>query len=747
MTQDSLQRAKERYEDATDAFRDTRAQMLEDLKFSNPAKPEQWPADALKAREGRPCLTFDQTNQYIAQIVNDSRQNKPSIYCLPSDAKGSVKVAQALEGLVRNIEYSSRAGIAYDTAQEHAARIGLGWLRVIPEVISDEDNTQEPRIIRVNDPLSVLLDCDSTEPDGSDATDAFVESVWSKRKFAMQWPKAATTSWESDAVTWFTDDTVRVCEHFELKETESNRIMVRNDDGSMLTLTEDEYWQLAQQIGYKPPVAGNFKAKIRSVKWRKMSGAEVLEETDFPSEFIPVIPVLGYELYIEGKRQLCGMVRRMRDSQQAYNYERSSQIERVALEPKAPFVGPIEAFEGFEPQWASANTSNQAYLPFNGMDGNGNPISPPQRQGPPQMSQAFAQGGQQALNDLQASIGMYKSNLGAPSNAVSGRAKLQDRREGDTANFHYADNLSRSIEQLGRVVVDMTIRLTDTKRAARILNMDGTNDTITIDPKQEAPHQEQNGQVSINLTSGKYGVRVKSGPAYSTLREEAAENLTKIVGSNPQMMTILGPMWAKMQDWPEADKISRMLMAMAPPQVQAAAEDKAEHIPPALQAQMDQMKQQVEQLSKALEAAHTEVQKFETDKDAEHDKIAVSVYSAETARMVGMKEAMTPEALQIIVQNLVRDMLIAPPLGADEQQEDAPEQMPTPMTEPMPETAQQQPEAQQGPDKQDQLMEMMQALHGKIDQGNMMETHLVRGPDGRPSHTVKRMPQPINEQG
>ncbi len=284
--QDSLQRAKERYEDATDAFRETRAQMLEDLKFSNPSKPEQWPADALQARTGRPCLTFDQTNQYIAQVVNDSRQNKPSIHCLPSDAKGSVKVAQVLEGLVRNIEYQSRAGICYDTALEHAARIGLGWMRVIPEVTDPNTNEQQPRILRVQDPLSVLLDCDSTEPDGSDASDAFVETVMSKKAFERQWPKALTTSWDKNQAAWFANDSVKVCEHFEVEESESNRIMVRNPDGSMMTLTEDEYWQLAAQIGFKPEVAGNFKAKIRTVRWAKMTGAEILEETSRSYRFL-----------------------------------------------------------------------------------------------------------------------------------------------------------------------------------------------------------------------------------------------------------------------------------------------------------------------------------------------------------------------------------------------------------------------------------------------------------------------------
>lgn len=638
MAQDSLIRAKEKHRDAKEAFREMRAQMLEDLKFSNPAKPEQWEESIKTLRAGRPCLTFDQTNQYIAQVVNDSRQNKPSIHCLPSDANGAIKVAQALEGIVRNVEYASRASIAYDTAQEHAARIGLGWIRITTEIVDEDKNEQEPRILRVHDPLSVLLDVDSVEPDGSDATDAFVETTMSKKVFEKMYPKMTTASWDTDG--WFTDDSVRICEHFYTEEITQNRIMIRQDDGSMLTLSEDEYWQLAQQIGYKPPVAGNFKAKSKRVKWEKMTGAEILEQQDFPSQYIPVVPVLGYELWIEGKRSLCGMVRRMRDSQMSYNYERSAQIERIALEPKAPWVAAIESIEGFEDKWAASNTSNQACLTFNAFGENGEALPQPKREGAPQISTAFANAGQQAINDLQASIGMYKSNLGAQSNAVSGRAKMADQRQGDTANFHYIDNLSRSIEQVGRIIIDIIPRIIDTKRAARILNMDGTNDTVIIDPSQEAAHQEVNGKTTINLSSGRYDVRVKAGPAYSTLRQEAAQNLTDIVKSSPQMMSILGPMWAKMQDWPEADKISRMLMAMAPPQVQQAANDKQEQIPPQAQAQIQQLSEQLQQAGKALETASEHVDKLESGETIKMQElqlkareISVKEYEAETKRM------------------------------------------------------------------------------------------------------------------
>jgi hypothetical protein len=134
--------------------------MLDDLRFSNPADPQQWPEEVKRARSNavggpRPCLTFDQTNQFIFQVVNDARQNKPSIKVRPVDSGADIKVADALSGLFRHIEDVSRADIAYDTAMEYAARIGLGYFRINTRVLNDSTNEQEICIDRIADPLSV----------------------------------------------------------------------------------------------------------------------------------------------------------------------------------------------------------------------------------------------------------------------------------------------------------------------------------------------------------------------------------------------------------------------------------------------------------------------------------------------------------------------------------------------------------------------------------------------------------------
>jgi hypothetical protein len=611
MAQDTHRQALEEFENAREAMSEQYSKMREDLRFSDPSDPQQWDQLATQLRKGRPCLTFDRTNQFIAQVVNQGRQNKPAIHCMPADSQADIAVAEQLNGIVRHIEYVSRAGIAYDTALEYAARIGLGWFRVVPEVMRPETNEQEIRIKRIADPLSCYLEAGWTEPDGSDAMVAFIETIMPIAAFRRMWPKAKDQSWEGTPHGWFIDDKmVRICERFKVIEKKEHRIAIPSD-GQEVIVTEDEYHQLRQQTGIEIP-ARPFEVKTRKVRWDKLSGCDVLEETDYPSQHLPLIPVIGHELMVDGQRHLCGMTRRLMDSQRAYNYERSAFIESMAMQPKAPFMAAAEAVEGHENAWAALNSGNPAVLPFNHVDESGNQIPVPARVMPPAFPVAFAQGGQIASADMESAVGMFRANLGQPGGAESGRAKREDKVAGDTANFHYVDNLARSIEQLGRVIVDMIPRVYDTARQARIVGVDGKQSFVGIDPEMQEPVKKQGKKiVAINPNVGAYDVRVKTGPAYTTLREEQSEQLANMMQSAPALTPVLADLWVGAQDWPEAEKARKRLALMLPPQVQEAEADDGEDLPPAAMAQIGQLQQQVAELSAALEAAYDETQQME----------------------------------------------------------------------------------------------------------------------------------------
>jgi hypothetical protein len=620
MARDYLQEAKEAYADAKDAVREQHDRIREDFRFSNPSAPEQWDDWARKNRSGRPMHTLDRTNQYIQHVVNKNRERKTSAEIMPADSKADVEVAKRIKGIIRHIEYTSRADIAWDTAADHQARGGLGWVRVTPKIVNPETNEQEILIQRVIDPTSCLLDANSTEPDGSDSMLGFAETTFTKKAFERAYPKKKVLSFDTEG--WYSEDSVRICEYFKVVEKKSNRLTVSMPDGQTLTVGEDEYWDLAGKIGFQPQLIDQFVATQRTVKWCKISGAEILDETEYPSQWIGLIPVIGHEIWIDGKRYLCGLVRRLMDGQRLHNYEMSALTEALMVQPKAPFMVSGRAVDGREDEWQRLNSGNPSYLTYNDLDENGQPINAPIRLSPPNFPAAYANSANLAVQEMESSVGLYKSSLGQQSNAISGRAKLADKDAGETATFHFSDNMRVAKEHTYRIVLDMLPRVYSGRRQAKILGEDDQQTSVQIDDDGPAV-QRQGGKVTaINLGVGRYDVRVKVGPSFTTIREELGVKLQELGKGNPVLAAALMPMMMKLNDLPDADTIARVAIAMLPPEVQKAyhEEDTAE-MPAAAKAQIDEQGQQIQQMAQAMDQAGKVIQDLQSQVDAKNDEV------------------------------------------------------------------------------------------------------------------------------
>ena len=151
---DQLQEARDRFSIAKDAWDDDRRRYVEDLAFLN---GDHWPEAIKKVREdsNRPCLVVDKLQQYIRQVVNDSRQNRPSIKVRPVDSDADIKTAEVLQGLCRHIEERSNADIAYDTALECGVKGGFGFVRILTEYAHERTLEQEIDIKRFRNPPTV----------------------------------------------------------------------------------------------------------------------------------------------------------------------------------------------------------------------------------------------------------------------------------------------------------------------------------------------------------------------------------------------------------------------------------------------------------------------------------------------------------------------------------------------------------------------------------------------------------------
>jgi hypothetical protein len=177
-----------------------------------------------------------------------------------------------------------------------------------------------------------------------------------------------------------------------------------------------------------------------------------------------------------------------------------------------------------------------------------------------------------AANDMQLVSGQYQAEMGAPSNERSGIAIQQRQRQGDNATYHYIDNLATAIRFTGKIIIDLAPKVYDTPRVLKILQEDGTELHIQIDPSAPNAHQQvEDAEESLieavfNPKLGQYEVQADVGPAFATRRQEAFNALSQIATQNKELMGIIGDLVLKAADFPMADEAAERLKRMVPPQ-------------------------------------------------------------------------------------------------------------------------------------------------------------------------------------
>lgn len=605
-----LEEAKARLAVCVEAESEIRKLALEDLEFR---AGNQWPESIRQERQndGRPCLVINRIPQFVQQVTNDQRQNRPAIKVHPIDDQADDDTAEMIQGLIRHIEYNSNADVAYDTAFEGAVTSGLGYHRVVTGFASPTSFDQEIFIKRIRNPFSVFFDPYSQEPDGSDANFAFVVEDLSPDQCKEKHPDSElgsnTADWTSignSSPGWFENGSARIAEYFykEFKDV----TLCQLSDGTVIE--KDKLADLGMRMAELNPgqpvtiqIVNERQTKIPVIKWCKLNAVEVLEKTEWPGKYIPIIPTYGTDLYINGKRILEGIVRHSKDPQRMLNYWKSAETEAIALAPRAPFLVAEGTIEGYEGEWATANRRNHAFLTYRPKSIDGSPVPPPQRQAFEPAVQAITQAAMMAADDLKSTTGIYDSALGAQSNESSGIAIQRRNTQTQTSNFHFVDNLSRSIKHTGRILVDLIPRIYDTARSARILGEDGTQEIVKLN--QEHVDPDTGKPVLYDLSAGTYDVTVDVGPSYASKRQEAVSAMVETTRAVPQLMQIAGDIMIKNMDWPGAQEIAERMRKMLPPQLQDDGKGQAA-LPPQVQSQMQQMSDMIKKLSDGLHAAH-----------------------------------------------------------------------------------------------------------------------------------------------
>lgn len=638
-----------------------REKMRDDLLFCT---LDQWPKEIRNDREDvnqeggpRPCLTIDKINQYIVQVVNDMRQGRPGINIRPMDDAADVQTAKILKGIIRNIEDQSKADIAYATAGESAAKIGLGYIRVVTQYVSEDSFDQEIRIVSVPNTFSCILG-EHIMPDGSDSKKGWVieqipVETFKQENPGKKWKEDEFDDIGDDISYWRTDETVTVVEYYYIKRVLQTLYFLA--DGT--TMSEADYNKWPESAGPKPAMVKKRDSFKEQLKWCKMTGVEVLEKRDLPGKYIPIIEVIGRESHVDGKRILWGLVRPAKDSLRMYNYFASTITERMGLAPLSPVIGAVGQFSTAGDRWKKSNKVKYAYLEYDAIEVNGNQVPAPARSPASPVEAALLQQMQVIEHDVQTSLGMFKAATGESESQQSGRAILALQRESDTGTYHFGANQGVSIRHVGHVVLDMIPHYYDTKRVERILGDDGEVQTVQLDPEQEMSHRQipqADGSIQsiYNPGVGKYDVAVTVGPSYNTKRMEDQAIFVEMAkgASDPASAAAMRYLVVRNSDNPGAQEAARIFKALLPPQALQAIESK-EPIPPQVQAEFAKMHAQMQQMMEEgqklqqenmqLKAGvQTEAMKIEAKKAADHESNLLKAADAHDEHARAINDAM-----------------------------------------------------------------------------------------------------------
>ena len=702
---DLISTMKSRFTMAVSAYSESREDELDDLRFQagSPDNQWQWPADVLATRgsvqgqtiNARPCLTINKLPQHVRQVTNDQRQNRPSGKVIPADDKGDIEVAEIFEGVVRHIEYISDADVAYDTACENQVTYGEGYFRILTEYCDDNSFDQDLRIGRIRNSFSVYMDPTIQDPCGADAEWCFITEDLTKDEYERQFPDAMPLSvmmqqgvGDQSTSQWISENTIRIAEYFYYEHTPTKLNLYANNTNALEGTPEDKQMKA---LGMKPIKTRD--VDVKTVKWCKTNGFEMLESRNWAGKYIPVIRVVGNEFEVDGRLYVSGLVRNAKDAQRMYNYWVSQEAEMLALAPKAPFIGYGGQFEGYENQWKTANTTNWPYLEVNPdvTDGNGAVLPLPQRALPPMAQTGLIQAKMGASDDIKSTTGQYDSSLGATSNERSGRAILAREKQGDTGTYHFVDNLSRAIRYGTRQLVDLIPKIYDTQRIARIIGIDGETSIAKIDPNQAEPVKKIVDETGIviekiyNPSVGKYDVCVTTGPSYMTKRQESLDAMSQLLQGNPQLWAVAGDLFVKNMDWPGAQEMAKRFAKTIDPKL-LSDDNKTPELQAAEQQiqgmaqELDQLHGMMQNVSKSVEVQDQQRKDFEAQ---------IKAFDAETKRLAQVQANMSPEQIQDIIMGTVHGMITSGDLvgempGRDRDVPGA--EMPVESQEPMPPT-------------------------------------------------------------
>lgn len=493
-------------------------------------KNGQWEENVWKRLEGRPRYTFDKVNHIIDLICSSIETKSFGITLSPADIKTDQKLADVVSGIIRQMQYKSKADDIYNRAMRRCIKTGFDAWRVNTRWKKDSF-IQEPYLEYIPNAIDrVWFDENSVEPDASDARWCWVLTEMTNDRFKELWPKANISPLGTDrehVEYWYKPEKILVGEYLYKKDKKIKLCMLSN--GEVITSENPNYELIKEADPFKSQQRQREEIKC---EWysRKFTASEWLgdaKETVFKSN--PVIPVYGNFDVSDGKVIYRGIVERLMDAQRVLNYAASREIEEGALSPRKTYWMTRKMAGGVQDQLnlAKMNTS-AAPVHFFDID----PLNPglvPFQAGSNDINPHLSMLGASMGQHIEAVAGKYGVSLGKNTQLQSGVALDIQNEQASLGDIKWEQVLARAIRRTADVIVEILPEIMDIEQDVQIMSESQNQTIVSVNKRTEEG-------IENDMANANFSVVVDITEAYNTRQRETVAGFLQVAAIKPEIL-------------------------------------------------------------------------------------------------------------------------------------------------------------------------------------------------------------------
>lgn len=375
-------------------------------------------------------------------------------------------------------------------------------------------------------------------------------------------------------------------------------------------------------------------SKKHKIMHYRIAGNYILDQTEFPSEQLPLVFVDNNSYYDKtGKQITRSFFGDCRDTQRYINYLRTQSAYILKVSRYDQWIGSKKNVASLDTQrnWRDP-TAIQGMLTYDESPAG----NKPEQIRPPELSMSLFQQYQLAIEDLYTSTGLYPARMGNNGDEASGKAIDARTRQGSYTTYVFFNSINRAIATGGEIVNEMIPRVYDTERVMTLMMPDEGMKNITINQQKD----EYGEQIENDIRKGTYQVRLKPGPSFEGQKEQALESLRDVLQADPTAFNLIADLYAENLPLANTIEIKNRLKTRVSPQIIEAGKtgDMPQQQGPSpeeqavqIQAQAQQADQQFKQAQIQIKMQELQLKEKEMQAEIEIEKMKLEIAQMELA--------------------------------------------------------------------------------------------------------------------